>query len=154
MKYVYREESSQSKCSWGPSTQVARWAQSSPGKIYSTLPCHWFSSKGWVILTSQSMNIFCVSLWTLYNWNHMRVYIFVSNFFFLHPVIGLRDLVLSLPVVVVCPISCCTGWHCVASEHLRTWSYQSQGYCGLCWTCSFTDTGTHFCSAHTQEWNL
>lgn len=63
--------------------------------------------------------------------SHASVY-FCVQLFFLHPVIGLRDLVLSLPVVVVCPISCCTGWHCVASEHLRTWSYQSQGYCGLC----------------------
>lgn len=25
---------------------------------------------------------FCVSLWTLYNWNHMQVYVFLSNFFF------------------------------------------------------------------------
>lgn len=64
---------------------------------------------------------FCVSLWTLYNWNHMQVYVFVSNFF-LHPIIGLRDLVLLLPVVVVFPFSCCTGMHCVASEHLPTCS--------------------------------
>lgn len=60
----------------------------------------------------------------------MHVYVFVSSLVS-YPVIGSRHLVLSLPVVVVFPF-CCTGLHCVASEPLPTWSYQSQGYRELC----------------------
>lgn len=113
MKDVFSEESSRSWCNWRPS-----WGRAGPDphlrELSPCFPSHQFSRV--TSLTSQSMNGFA-SFLTLHNWNHVPTCAFILSFFY--QVGCLRDLVLPLYTVVVCPFSHWRALHGVAIAQWR-----------------------------------